>query len=165
LSAGPFRTERLHAGSPAATTLFRAEQLAIARRKPALATFLGAFRDEFKTRISPTIGLVRDDARKDMFTVAAFGGFRDAICMSAVLARQAQTLKAGFPRGIRHSDAFDWFLTPQMDGRISVFTPALAALHEVKEIRPQKAPALGSEPLSYLHLDKPLLHALVIPSA
>ncbi len=137
--------------------------LAIARRKPALATFLGAFRSEFETWISPTIGLVREDARRGVFTVTAFGGFRDAVCMSAVLAGQAMTLKRGSPRGILHSDAFDvypWFLSPQMDGRISTRTPALSGLHTVDDIRPQCAPALGNRNLSRDQLDEPLLDAL-----
>jgi hypothetical protein len=75
--------------------------LAIARRKPALATFLGAFRNEFETRVSPTIGLVREDAHKGVFTVAAFGGFRDAVCVSAIVAGQAQTIERNSAQGIR----------------------------------------------------------------
>jgi hypothetical protein len=37
--------------------------LSIARGKPALATFLGAFRNEFETWVSPTVGLVRTRTR------------------------------------------------------------------------------------------------------
>jgi hypothetical protein len=139
--------------------------LAIARRKPALATFLGAFRNEFERWVSPTIGLVREDAHEGVFTVAAFGGFRDAVCVSAIVAGQAQTMERDSLRGILHSDAFDvypWFLTRQMDGRISTRTPALSGLHTVDDIRPQSAPALGNRDLSRLHLDEPLLGALVV---
>jgi hypothetical protein len=138
--------------------------LAIARRKPALATFLRAFRNEFETWVSPTIGLVREDARAGVFTVAPFGGFRDAVCGRAIVAGQAQTLKRGSPRGILHSDAFDvypWFLTRQMDGGISARTPALTGLHTVDDIRPQSAPALRNRDLSRSYLDEPLLGALV----
>jgi hypothetical protein len=73
--------------------------LAIARRKPALATFLGAFRNEFERWVSPTIGLVREDAHEGVFTVAAFGGFRDAVCVSAIVAGQAQTMERDSPLG------------------------------------------------------------------
>jgi hypothetical protein len=121
--------------------------LAIARRKPALATFLGAFRNEFETWVSPTIGLVREDARKGVFTVTAFGGFRDAVCVSAIVAGQAHTIERNSTQGIIYSDAFDvypWFLNPQMDGRISATTPALIGMHTVADIRPRSAPALGN---------------------
>jgi hypothetical protein len=138
--------------------------LAIARSKPALATFLGAFRNEFEAWVSPTIGLVRKDAHAGVFTVAAFAGFRDAVCMSAIVAGQAQTMERNSPRGILHSDAFDvypWFLTMQMNGGISAGTPALTGFHTVDDIRPQTAPALGNRDLSRHHLDVPLLGALV----
>jgi hypothetical protein len=108
--------------------------------------------------------LVRDRAPPCVFTVAAVSGFRDAVCMSAIVAGQAQTLKQGSPRGIIHSDAFDiypWFLTRQMDGGISVRTPALGGTHTVDDLRPRSAPALGARDLSRTHIDEPLLMALV----
>ena len=65
--------------------------------------------------------MVRESARQNVKTTAAFGGFRDAVCMSAVIFGQGMTLSSKTsPMGIVHSDAFDvypWFPTPQMDGR------------------------------------------------
>jgi hypothetical protein len=102
----------------------------IAGRHSALETFLNAFCNEFGTSICPTIGMVRESARENVKTTPAFGGFRDAVCMSAIIFGQGMTLSSKTsPIGIVHSDAFDvypWFPTPQMDGRISVVTPALA---------------------------------------
>jgi hypothetical protein len=138
--------------------------LAIALRKPALATFLRAFRNEFETWVSPTIGLVRADAPRRVFTADAVAGLRDAVCISAIVAGQAQTMERGSPRGILHSDAFDvypWFPNEQMDGGISARTPALIGMHTVDDIRPRTAPALGNRDLSLSYLDKPLLDALV----
>ena len=57
----------------------------IAGRHSVLETFLNAFRNEFGTPIRPTIGMVRESAHQNVKTTAAFGGFRDAVCMSAVI--------------------------------------------------------------------------------
>ena len=75
-----------------------------------------AFRNEFGTHFQPTIGLAHEDARKSVFTVTAFGGFRDAVCMSAVITGQTRTLQWGHPQGVLFSDAFDvypWFPSTQ----------------------------------------------------
>jgi hypothetical protein len=66
-----------------------------ARGHPTMKTFLNAFRNEFGTPIRPTTGMVREDAPHNVRTVAAFGSFRDAICMSAVIFGQGMTLTAG----------------------------------------------------------------------
>jgi hypothetical protein len=138
--------------------------VALAREKPALETFLSAFHNEFGNQVAPTIGLVREDALKSVLTVTAFGGFRDAVCMSAVIAGQTRTTIHGGPRGVFHSDAFDvypWFPSPQWNGHITAFTPALKALHMVDELRPQSEPALGNRFLNNSDFDRPLLDALV----
>jgi hypothetical protein len=70
--------------------------VALARRKPALETFLSAFHNEFGNQVAPTIGLVPEDALKSVLTVTAFGGFRDAVCMSAVIASQTRTTTLTF---------------------------------------------------------------------
>lgn len=137
--------------------------VALAREKPALETFLSAFHNEFGNQVAPTIGLVREDALKSVLTVTAFGGFRDAVCMSAVIAGQTRTTIHGGPRGVFHSDAFDvypWFPSPQWNGHITAFTPALKALHMVDELRPQSEPALGNRFLNNSDFDRPLLDAL-----
>ena len=70
--------------------------VALARQKPALETFLSAFHNEFGNQVAPTIGLVPEDALKSVLTVTAFGGFRDAVCMSAVIASQTRTTTLTF---------------------------------------------------------------------
>ena len=102
--------------------------------------------------------------RKSVFTVTAFGGFRDAVCMSAVITGQTRTLQWGHPQGVVFSDAFDvypWFPSSRWNGHVIAFTPALKALHSVNELRLQSAPALGKRSLSPHHLDEPLLTAIV----
>jgi hypothetical protein len=138
--------------------------VALSRQKPALETFLSSFHNEFGNQVAPTIGLVREDSLKSVLTVTAFGGFRDAICMSAIIAGQTRTTIHGHPPGVLHSDAFDvypWFPSPQFDGRITAITPALHAFHMVDELRPQSEPALGNRFLNNRHFDRPLLDALV----
>ena len=61
----------------------------IARRRPALETFLNAFRDEFGTQIWPTIAMVREGVSPRVRTVTALSGFRDAVCVSAIVAGHA----------------------------------------------------------------------------
>ena len=127
----------------------------IARRRPAVETFLSAFRDEFGTQIWPTIAMVREDAPPSVRTVTALGGFRDAVCVSGIV--------AGFGLGI-HSDAFDvypWFPNPRLEGRIGAITPALVGIHDVERLRPQPAPALGRHSLSKWEIDQPLLGAIL----
>jgi hypothetical protein len=66
--------------------------------------------------------------------------------------------------GIVHSEAFDvypWFPAPDMDGRLHVFTPALAGSHLVERLRPRPAPALGTRSLAVSQIDRPLLEAIV----
>ena len=136
----------------------------ITGRYPAVQTFVGAFSDEFGAQISPTIGLVREDAPRDIATTQAFGGFRDALCVSAVVAGQSLALKWGPPpHGIIYSDAFDiypWFPEPGSEKYVSCFTPTLHTHREVGDLRPQSAPALGNRSLSLIHVDRPLLQAL-----
>jgi hypothetical protein len=137
------------------------------RLHPTLETFVRAFRDEFGTQIEPAIGMVREDAPTGVKTVTAFGGFRDAICLSAIAAGQSLSLtskRGGI--GIVHSDAFDvfpWFpaLEPGLEKYVRTFTPMLAAMHEVEALQPQCAPALGRRSLSASHIDHPLLRALL----
>jgi hypothetical protein len=136
----------------------------LSRQKPALATFLSGFHNEFGNPVQPTIGLVREDAIKSVLTVTAFGGFRDAVCMSAVIAGQTRTTIYGRPRGILHSNAFDvypWFPSLEFDGRITALTPALYAFHMVDELRPQSKPALGNRFLNNGDFDRPLLDSLM----
>jgi hypothetical protein len=138
--------------------------VALSRQKPALKTFLSSFHNEFGNQVAPTIGLIREDSLKSVLTVTAFGGFRDATCMSAVIAGQTRTTIYGHPQGVLHSDAFDvypWFPSLQFDGRITATTPALHAFHMVDELRPQSEPALGNRFLNNRDFDQPLLDALV----
>jgi hypothetical protein len=136
----------------------------IAHRNRGLEKFLGAFRDEFGNQILPTIGIVRDDACQIVQTVAAFGGFRDAVCVSAIVAgRSLALVSKSNPIGIVHSDAFDvypWFPTLQFDGRVSTVTPELAAQHDVWKLRPQSAPALARRSLAKSTVDLPLLQSI-----
>jgi hypothetical protein len=137
----------------------------IAGQRPTLQSFVSAFCDELGNQIWPTIGLAREDAPRTISNTVVFGGFRDAVCVSAVVAGQSLTLKwGGPPRGILHSDAFDiypWFLSPALEGYITVVTPALRGVEEVGRLRAQSAPALGNRSLSLIHVDRPLLQALI----
>ena len=138
--------------------------LEFAEREPVFGVYLKAFRSEFGIQFQPTIGLAHEDARKTVFTVSAFGGFRDAVCMSAAITGQTRTLQGGHPQGVLFSDAFDvypWFPSTEWNGHVVALTPALKALHSLNELRPQSAPALGKRSLSPHHLDEPLLKAIV----
>jgi len=135
----------------------------IARRRPAVETFLSAFRDEFGTQIWPTIAMVREDAPPGVRIAAAFGGFRDAVCVSAIVAGYGLGTKSK-SGGIIHSDAFDvypWFPSPRLEGRIGAITPALVGIHHVERLRPQPAPALGRRSMSKWKIDQPLLGAIL----
>jgi hypothetical protein len=135
----------------------------VAGKHLAFKTFVAAFRDEFGTRIRPTIGMIREDASPSVKTVTTFGGFRDAVCFSAIVAGQCLAIKSGTSSGVVHSDAFDvypWFPT-RLDEDLYTFTPALVGMHAVSKLRPQPAPALGKRSLSNTHIDHPLLTALL----
>ena len=132
---------------------------AIADRRPALKTFLGAFRDEFGIQILPTIAMVRADAPDSVRTVTALGGFRDAVCVSAIVAGHGGGMRSN-GGGIIHSDAFDvypWLPSSKLEGRIVAFTPAMGGIHYVEQLRPQPAAALGRRSLSKWEIDQPLL--------
>jgi hypothetical protein len=69
-------------------------------------------------------------------------------------------------RGIIFSDAFDiypWFPSPELgfEKYVAAVTPALCGLRETRDLRPQSAPALGNRSLSLIHVDRPLLQALL----
>jgi hypothetical protein len=135
----------------------------IAGKHPAFKTFVAAFRDEFGTRICPTIGIIREDASPGVKTVATFGGFRDAVCFSAIVTGQCLAIKSGTSLGVVHSDAFDvypWFPT-KLDENLYAYTPALVGMHAVTQLRPQSSPALGKRSLSNTHIDQPLLTELL----
>jgi hypothetical protein len=114
----------------------------IAESKPALWTFLTAFRDEFGNQIHPTIGMVREDSLQRVKTVTAFAGFRDAVCVSAIVAGRGVSLLHNSANGILHSEAFDvypWFLVPELTKTITALTPALKGMHILDKLRPQSA--------------------------
>jgi hypothetical protein len=130
---------------------------AIANRRPALKTFLAAFRDEFGTPVLPTVAMIREDAPDDVRTDIAVGGFRDAVCVSAIVA--GWSMKSATAT-IIHSDAFDvypWFLGPH--DHLGAVTPAMVGIHNVEKLQGQSAPALGRRLLS--DMDRPLLDALL----
>ena len=54
-----------------------------------------------------------------------------------------------------------WFPTPQMDGGIGVFTPAVGGTDVVDQLQPQSAPALGNRALAARQIDEPLLRAIL----
>ena len=137
----------------------------IAGLRPEVQTFVGAFCDEFGAQIWPTIGLVREEVPWSIANTVAFSAFRDAVCVSTVVAGQSLTLKWNRPdHKILYSDAFDiypWFPTPDSEKYIACFTPAVYSVREVGDLRrPQSAPALGNRSLSLIYIDCPLLQAL-----
>jgi hypothetical protein len=132
---------------------------AIADRRPALKTFLAAFRDEFGTPVLPTVAMFREDAPDGVRTDTAIGGFRDAVCVSAIVAGWSRKSATGT---IIHSDAFDvypWFLGHH--DHLGTVTPAMIGIHNVEELQGQSAPALGRRSLSKSDMDGPLLDALL----
>jgi hypothetical protein len=140
----------------AATAAF-AQSLTDAR---ALKTFLGAFRDEFGTPVLPTVAMFRGDAPDGVRNDTALGGFRDAVCASAIVAGWSMKSATG---AIIHSDAFDvypWF--PGDHGHLGTVTPAMIGIHNVEELQGQPAPALGRRSLSTTDMDGPLLDALLV---
>jgi hypothetical protein len=131
----------------------------VAGQHPGLKRFLGAFRDEFGNRVCPTIAMIRGDAPEYVRSDAALGGFRDAVCISAIVAGWSTKSARG---GIIHSDAFDlypWF--PGLHGHLGAVTPAMVGMHRVEKLRGQSAPALGRRSLSISDIDRPLLGALL----
>jgi hypothetical protein len=158
--------ETVETSNAALVTIIDARLGTIANRNPTLKTFLRAFRDEFGERVIPTIGMIREDAPESVRTVDAFGGFRDAVCVSAILVGQSVSLtsKRSKPVGILYSDAFDvypWFPSAHFDKHVGAVTPMLHGFHEVSKLQPQFAPALGHRSLSTNHIDRPLLQALL----
>jgi hypothetical protein len=156
--------DRVETSHAALVTLHDQRLRAIAERRATIDAFLRSFRDEFGVQISPTVAMLRQGAPESVRTVAAFGGLRDAVCVSAIVAGHALTLKWKGPRGVRYSDAFDvypWFPSPQYDGHIMVATPAVAGMHSAGPLQPQSAPALAERSLTPGELDDVLLRALL----
>lgn len=67
----------------------------IAGQRPELQSFVGAFCNEFGNQIWPTIGLAREEVARTISNTVVFGGFRDAVCVSAVVAARGLTLECG----------------------------------------------------------------------
>ena len=135
----------------------------LARRHPALDAFLNAFRNEFGVQVFATVAIFRDDAPETVKTKAALNGFRDAVCVSAIVAGHSLTLTSKRPLGVLYSNAFDvypWFLGRQ-DETIVAFTPAMGGFHEVSHLRPQSAAGLGERFLTESHMDRALLGELL----
>jgi hypothetical protein len=134
------------------------------RLHPAMGSFFKRFHDEFGAQIWPTVTMISEDAPKSVRTVAALGSFRDAICISAIVSAQARTLCWKRSVGLLFADAFDvypWFPRSDNENRLSAFTPAVAAIHEVKQLRAQPSPALGRRELSTVDCDRVLLNAIL----
>src|ERR1700733_13870635 len=134
------------------------------RLHPAVGSFFKRFHDEFGAQIWPTVTMISEDAPKSVSTVEALGAFRDAICISAIVSAHARTLSWKRSVGILFADAFDvypWFPRSDDEKRLSAFTPALAAIHEVKQLRAQPSPALGRRELSVVDCDRVLLNAIL----
>jgi hypothetical protein len=126
----------------------------LAKNKSALTVFLSASRNEFGSRIFPTIVMVREDADKRVKTVVACRAFRDAVCVSAIVKGHALTIMSKGPRGILYSDTFDvypWFLKPELVGDLVALTPGLTGSHHVDDFRPQTAPAIPNRFYSVIY--------------
>lgn len=137
----------------------------LAHRHPAFQKFLGRFRDEFGSRVWPTILLIRSKSSEAVRTVAAISGFRDAICISAVASSHARIIRFRRPAGRPFSDAFDvypWFLGRDYDTHLYAMTPAMHGMHSVDQLRAQTAPALSSRDLRVSDLDQVLLSGLLL---
>jgi len=151
--------------SHAALVTLQDERLrAIAEQHTTFDVFLRSFRNEFGVQISPTVALLREGAPESVRTVEAFGGLRDAVCVSAIVAGHALNLKMKLPRGVRYSDAFDvypWFPSQQNDGHIVAVTRALVAMDSAESLQPQSSPALAERSLAPGDLDDVLLRALL----
>lgn len=136
----------------------------VGTRHPILIQFLNRFRDEFGSRVWPTMLMFRDDASTSIRTKEALGAFRDVASISAITLSHSRVLKWGRPAGIHFSDAFDiypWHLGNDWGEHLYAFTPAITGVHEVAQLRGQSAPALGERKLTEGDLDDPLLTALL----
>lgn len=135
-----------------------------AGQHPNITQFLSRFRDEFGSRVWPTVLMFRDDAPEAIRTREALGAFRDAVSMSAIASSHSRVLTWRRPAGIQFSDAFDiypWGLGNDWGEHLYAFTPAITGIHEVAKHRGQSAPALGMRMLGQSDLDEPLLAELL----
>lgn len=135
-----------------------------AERYPDLKKFLSAFKDEFSHKVWPSIMMISPDADASIRTVAALGGFRDAICLSAIVNSHAKTLKWKRPVGVRFSDSFDvypWTLGKDRKQRVYAITPGIMGTHDLLQLKAKPAPALPNRHLREDDLDRPLLDRLL----
>jgi len=81
--------------------------------------------------------MLREDAPASVKTVSVFGGFRDAVCVSAIDRTQSPTLTWNRAQGIAHSDAFDVY--PWLLGRNNRARLGLSALsfQDYKKLNPE----------------------------
>ncbi|RFB76613.1 hypothetical protein DYH55_19290 [Methylovirgula sp. 4M-Z18] len=135
-----------------------------AKRSPNLNRLLSAFKNEFGAQIFPSVIMMKVDASDPIRTVAALGGFRDAISVSAVVNSNARAVCWNRAAGLPYSDAFDvypWTLGRDQGGLVYALTPGMQGIHDLGKLRPKPAPALPNRQLQESDLDGPLLTTLL----
>lgn len=137
----------------------------LASTHPSFQVFRSRFFDTFRQRIEPGI-LLRLDERgvhPEFRSAQATASFRDVLAASVVPRQRSLSLKYASRHRIWYADFF--WLYPWMTDRhfehVIARTPAMLALHDVREFRGQQSPDLNRMEASLDDFDQPMLRRLL----
>ncbi len=134
------------------------------REHPNFRIFMGQFQDTHGVPIKPTLIIRRTDVAEYLRTVDAVASFRDLLVASTVLlARSLCNINGNILDRVTYSNSFwvyPWMISKDYES-ITTHTPAMLALHDVKQFRGHSSPELSRTKLCRRHFDEPLLQELI----
>lgn len=125
--------------------------------------FLAKFRNQFKEQIWPAVIILRSNATASYLTPEAMAGFRDLICLSVVPYKRGISLKYDRRNELCFANTFaiyPWMTDKKFEDLISL-TPAVRAIHLVKEFMGQSSAELPVTSVGDGDFDRSLLTALL----
>lgn len=137
--------------------------VALRKEHPNLESFLGKFRTAHGQVVNPAVVLRDGDGPPATRSEEAMVGLRNCLSVATVVHQSAHSLLYPGHHRILFSDPFDfypWSLDRENHHMISI-TPAMMAIHQVKDFAGQSSPGSPLHRLQWYDVDEPLLLELL----
>jgi hypothetical protein len=130
---------------------------------PKLTAFISKFSGQFKTRVWPSLLLLRTDAPKSYYTPEAVTAFRDVISMAVVPYARSMRLRFDRSSGLAFTNTFQfypWMLDKNYEEMI-LTNPAQMHVHLLEEFDGQSFPEQPQASIFERDIDLPLARELL----
>jgi hypothetical protein len=130
---------------------------------PKLTIFLSKFSDQYRTKIWPSLLLLRTNAPRSYYTPEAMTAFRDVISLSVVPYARTRRLRFNRASGLVFTNTFQfypWMLDKQYEEMLLI-NPLQMHLHMLEEFEGQSFPEQPQASIMTNDIDVPLAKELM----